>query len=46
MNEEFWQAIDKIVDRSEIVIDRPIGSAHPRYPHVIYEVGYGYLKNT
>lgn len=45
-DEEFWKAIDKIVAESEIVIDRPVGSAHPRYPHVIYEVGYGYLKNT
>ena len=46
MNEGFWQAIDKIVDESEIVIDRPVGSAHPRYSHIIYEVAYGYLKNT
>lgn len=46
MNEQFWQAIDKLVDESEIIIDRPVGSAHPRYPHIIYEVGYGYLKNT
>lgn len=45
-NEEFWTAIDTIVGESEIVIDRPAGSAHPRYPHVIYEVSYGYLKNT
>lgn len=29
MNEEFWSAIDKLVSESEIVIDRPIGSAHP-----------------
>ncbi len=46
MNEEFWTAIDKLVSESEIVIDRPVGSAHPRYPHIIYEVGYGYLKDT
>lgn len=46
MNEEFWKAIEKIIGESEIVIDRPIGSAHPRYPHIVYEVSYGYLKNT
>lgn len=46
MNEEFWHTVDKIVMESEIVIDRPIGSSHPRYPNVIYKVGYGYLKNT
>ncbi len=33
MNEEFWNAIDKLVAESEIVIDRPTGSSHPRYPH-------------
>ena len=46
MNEEFWNAIDKLVAESEIVIDRPTGSSHPRYPHIVYEVAYGYLKNT
>lgn len=46
MNEEFWTANDKLVGESEIVIDRPVGSAHPRYPHIIYQVGYGYLKDT
>ncbi len=46
MNDEFWNAIDKLVEKSDIVIDRPAGSAHPRYPDVVYKVGYGYLKNT
>jgi len=46
MNEEFWHAIDKLVEESEIVIDRPVGSSHPRYPDVIYKIAYGYLKNT
>lgn len=46
MNEEFWQAIDSLVSQSEIVIDRPKGTAHPRYPDFIYKVDYGYMKNT
>ena len=46
MNKEFWQAIERLVAESEIVIDRPKGTAHPRYPSFIYEVDYGYLKNT
>ncbi|MDE7215421.1 MAG: inorganic pyrophosphatase [Clostridia bacterium] len=46
MNQEFWSALDCVLDKSEIVIDRPIGSSHPRYPNVIYKVNYGYLKNT
>lgn len=45
-NEEFWTALDTLVKQSEIVIDRPKGSAHPRYSHFIYPVDYGYLKNT
>ena len=45
-NSEFWDALDKLVANSEIVIDRPKGSAHPRYPELIYRVDYGYLKDT
>lgn len=45
-NSEFWNAIDNLVEDSEIVIDRPKGTAHPKYPTFIYRVNYGYLKNT
>lgn len=31
---------------AQIVIDRPKGSAHPRFPQLIYPVDYGYLENT
>ncbi|MBR7040458.1 MAG: inorganic pyrophosphatase [Clostridia bacterium] len=43
---DFWDALDRLVDASEIVIDRPKGSAHPKFPDFIYRVDYGYLKNT
>lgn len=46
MDDAFWNAIDKLVSESEIVIDRPKGSAHPCYPDFLYGVDYGYLKNT
>lgn len=46
MDNEFWSAIDKLVAESEMVIDRPKGSSHPRYPNFLYKVDYGYLKNT
>lgn len=46
MNSEFWNAIDSLVKESEIVIDRPKGTAHPKYPDLIYKVDYGYLKGT
>lgn len=45
-NEKFWDALDKLVSDSEIIIDRPKGTAHPRYPDFVYSVDYGYLKNT
>lgn len=31
---------------SEIVIDRPKGTVHPKYLDLIYKADYGYLKNT
>ena len=29
-----------------VIIDRPRGSPHPRYPEVIYPLDYGYLSDT
>lgn len=29
-----------------IVIDRPRGTAHPRYPERVYPLDYGYLSGT
>lgn len=45
-NEDFWKAIDTLVSSGKIVIDRPKGSAHPRFPHIRYKVDYGYIDNT
>jgi len=42
----FWQHLDALVAASEIIIDRPAGTAHPRYPEVIYPLDYGYLQAT
>ena len=41
----FWLAFDELVANSEIIIDRPKGTKHPRYDF-IYEYDYGYLSNT
>ena len=46
MNTAFWLALDQLLASSRIVIDRPKGSAHPRYPHMIYPLDYGYLEGT
>lgn len=46
MDDRFWIALDDLVATSRVVIDRPKGSAHPRYPDAIYPVSYGYLEGT
>lgn len=43
---KFWAAAEQLVATSEIVIDRPKGSKHPRHPEAIYPVAYGYLRGT
>lgn len=45
-DEDFWNALDELVNNSEIIIDRPKGTAHPKYFNFIYKVDYGYLKDT
>jgi len=42
----FWQSMAELLATNVIVIDRPKGSPHPRYPAVRYPLDYGYLKNT
>jgi len=42
----FWIKIAHLAKTNHIVIDRPKGSTHPRYPEVIYPLDYGYLENT
>lgn len=44
--EELFATLQKIVEISKVVIDRPKGSAHPRYPAYIYPLDYGYLDGT
>ena len=43
---DFWKAVDVLVSSGKIVIDRPKGSTHPRFPNIKYEVDYGYIENT
>jgi len=42
----FWHNLDKLVAESTIIIDRPKGSPHPRFPSFIYPLNYGYLEDT
>ena len=45
-SERFWRALDTLVAEHEMVIDRPAGSRHPRYPAFVYPLDYGYLEGT
>lgn len=46
LNSDFWRALDRLIVESEIVIDRPKASRHPKYPDMVYPLDYGYLKDT
>jgi inorganic pyrophosphatase len=42
----FWRHLDALLDTHKLMIDRPAGSAHPRYPDFVYPHNYGYLEGT
>jgi inorganic pyrophosphatase len=43
---DYWWSLDELVRMNELVIDRPKGTTHPRFPNSIYPLDYGYLKGT
>ena len=43
---DFWTRLDILLASKALIIDRPKGSAHPRYPTIVYPLDYGYLKET
>jgi len=43
---DFWTRLDNLIASQELVIDRPKGGTHPRYPDLVYPLDYGYLKST
>lgn len=46
MQMSFFDALDSLVSSAEVRIDRPKGTAHPKYPAVTYPLDYGYLIGT
>ncbi|MGC0364552.1 inorganic pyrophosphatase [Rhodococcus sp. 27YEA15] len=42
----FFATLDHLTATSGLVIDRPRGFPHPRYPHIVYPLDYGYLEGT
>ena len=45
-NKRLFEHYDKLYAQSKIIVDRPKGSEHPRYPQIVYELDYGYLDGT
>ena len=45
-NTGFWLKLDQLVATHNVIVDRPHGSRHPRYPDFVYPLDYGYLENT
>ena len=45
-DDAFWAALDQLLATGRVVIDRSRGTAHPRYPDMIYPLDYGYLADT
>lgn len=43
---DFWLRLDELVATCKLVIDRPKGVPHPRYPAFLYPLDYGYLEGT
>lgn len=45
-DESFWLEMERVVNSHSIIVDRPRGAPHPRYPNSIYPLDYGYLSQT
>lgn len=48
MRDTFWDSLDQLIQTHELVIDRPKGSHHPRFPETewVYPLDYGFLQGT
>jgi inorganic pyrophosphatase len=46
VSDDFWEFLDRLIAESRIVIDRPKGTRHPRYPELAFPLDYGYLDGT
>ena len=43
---DFWFKLDQLVAASNLKIERPKGSSHPRHSSLVYPLDYGYLQDT
>ena len=46
MKQEYKEVLKSYLGKSvKVVIDRPLGSHHPKHPNMIYPVNYGYITD-
>ena len=41
-----WAGWDALIAERGYTLDRPYGTAHPRFPEIIYPIDYGYVEGT
>lgn len=46
LNYGFWEEMARLATSDLLVIDRPLGSVHPRFSDLIYPFDYGYIEGT
>ena len=40
----FWMRLEALIAAGELTLERPKGTAHPRYPRCVYPLDYGCLQ--
>lgn len=41
-----WAGWEALLERNGYTLDRPKGTPHPDYPHIIYPIDYGYVNDS
>jgi inorganic pyrophosphatase len=45
-SKNFWESLQRLVNKSTVVVERPRGSADNHFPDFIYPFDYGFLQET
>jgi inorganic pyrophosphatase len=43
---DLWEVLEEQILKNGVVIDRPKGQSHPRFPDLVYPIDYGYIPGT
>lgn len=44
-HDDFWKLADLLIREDAIVVERPKGTTHPKFPQLVYPIDYGYVNN-